>query len=45
MMNMGDKPFTEDEADEMLKDADPDNSGLIKYAEFVKLLLYADNKV
>merc|ERR1719189_715428 len=35
MTNLGEK-LTKDEVDAMLKEADPDNSGKIDYAKFVK---------
>lgn len=38
LTNMGDR-LTEDEADEIIRDADVDNDGLIQIDEFVKMLL------
>jgi len=38
MTTQGEK-LTEEEADEMIKEADPNNTGTIQYEEFVKLLM------
>jgi calmodulin len=38
MTTLGDK-LTKEEAEEMIKEADPDQKGIIKYEEFVKTLM------
>ena len=38
MMNMGDR-LTEEEADEMIREAKPNEKGLINYREFAKFIL------